>query len=86
MTLKQLWSMLRGHQTNYRCANMSWTYYPGGDPLGKGADRQMQLLDAIGPVLDAWDALSNDQRASICHDSPNFVAHLSKLKYLAEAQ
>lgn len=35
MTFKQLWSIIRGRRTNYRFLNISWTYYPGGDPMGK---------------------------------------------------
>jgi hypothetical protein len=35
MTLKQLWSILRGGRTNYRLFGISWTYYPDGDPIGK---------------------------------------------------
>lgn len=35
MTLKQLWSVIRGRRTNYRLFGISWTYYPDGDPLGK---------------------------------------------------
>lgn len=35
MNLKQLWSIIRGRQTNFRFLNISWTYYPGGDPMGK---------------------------------------------------
>lgn len=35
MTLKQLWSILRGRRTDFRWANASWTYYPDGDPMGK---------------------------------------------------
>jgi len=31
MTLKEVWSMLRGHRTDFRFANMSMTYDPG-DP------------------------------------------------------
>lgn len=35
MTLKQLWSIIRGRRTNFRFLNASWTYYPDGDPMGK---------------------------------------------------
>lgn len=34
MTFKELWSILRGRQTNFRWANASLTYYPKGDPAG----------------------------------------------------
>lgn len=40
MTLKQLWSIIRGRRTNFRCLNMSWTYYPEGDPLGKSENAE----------------------------------------------
>lgn len=33
MTLKQLWSIICGRRTNYRLFGISWTYYPGGDPM-----------------------------------------------------
>jgi len=35
VNFKQLWSIMRGRQTNFRWANASWTYYPNGDPMGK---------------------------------------------------
>lgn len=35
MTLRQLWSIIRGRRTNFKWMNASWTYYPDGDPLGK---------------------------------------------------
>jgi hypothetical protein len=35
MTIKQLWSIIRGRRTNFRFLNASWTYYPDGDPMGK---------------------------------------------------
>lgn len=38
MTLGQLWSIIRGRQTNFRWLNASWTYYPNGDPMGKRTD------------------------------------------------
>ncbi|HEY8751619.1 MAG TPA: hypothetical protein VIM11_26795 [Tepidisphaeraceae bacterium] len=41
MTLKQLWSIIRGRRTNFSCANASWTYYPDGDPMTH------QLLDIV---------------------------------------
>jgi hypothetical protein len=28
MTVKQLWSIIRGRRTNYRFANISWTHNP----------------------------------------------------------
>lgn len=33
MNLKQLWSIIRGRQTNFRWMQASWTYYPNGDPV-----------------------------------------------------
>ncbi len=39
MNLKQLWSIIRGRQTNFRCLNASWTYYPNGDPMSRPNDR-----------------------------------------------
>jgi len=45
---------------------------------------QMNVLDAVGPMLDAWDSLSNDERGGISRDAPLFVQHLTKLRYLAE--
>jgi len=50
MTLKQLWSILCGRQTNYRWLNASWTYYPNGDPMGKTnkpTDKDWDRLNAI---------------------------------------
>jgi len=35
MNLKQIWSIVRGRQTNYRFLNASWTYYPNGDPMSR---------------------------------------------------
>ncbi|WP_291869734.1 hypothetical protein [Bradyrhizobium sp.] len=83
MTIAQLWSIIRGRRTNYRWANASWT----SEERGRYIDRdQMNVLDAVGPMLDAWDSLSNDERGSINQDAPLFVKHLTKLRYLAEAQ
>lgn len=28
MTIRQLWSIIRGRRTNFRFLNMSWTYDP----------------------------------------------------------
>ena len=42
MTIRQLWSILRGLRTDFSWMNASWTYYPDGDPMGrKQAERRV---------------------------------------------
>ena len=49
--------------------------------FGDGFDAgQNEALSYIGPMLDDWDRLSNDERAEIQKIAPLFVQKLTKLR------
>jgi hypothetical protein len=70
MNLKQLWSIIRGHQTNFRCMNASMTYYPNGDPVASmnivylwnkhTQDTKVKTLsvDQLKSMWDCWDGIT----------------------------
>jgi len=51
MTLKQLWSIVRGRQTGFRWANMSWTFYPDGDPMNKREPHMSDIAERLHQMM-----------------------------------
>jgi hypothetical protein len=46
---------------------------------------QNEVLGLIGPLLDDWDRLSNDEKGQVSAIAPLFVRALEHLKSTAEA-
>lgn len=63
MNLKQLWSIIRGRQTNFRWMNASWTYYPNGDPVALPNPRTAPPLTAAQKAYGLlWQEISDRPR------------------------
>ncbi|HJU06470.1 MAG TPA: hypothetical protein VJ692_15085 [Nitrospiraceae bacterium] len=61
MNLKQLWSIIRGRQTNFRWMQASWTYYANGDPVA--IPRTAQPLTAAQKAYGLlWQEISDRPR------------------------
>ncbi len=42
------------------------------------------IVEEIGPLLDAWDGLSNDVRGDLREESPSLCDQLERIAYICE--